>query len=110
MAHPLTEFLFARIADDEKWARARRDEDFRKHRVGRRPHLAPDDAERVLAQCAAWRNVVELHSADHECTVPGNGYAGVFAADGSMPTICPTMLALASVYAGHPDYREEWRQ
>lgn len=100
----LTEFLLARIAEDEKWARQRRDEDFVKHRVGRRPHLAPDDAERVLRQCAAGRRIVELHSGDedpNDCPPWGRH------PDGSEP--CWTLIALASVYADHPDYRGEWK-
>jgi hypothetical protein len=88
----LTDFLLARIAEDRTWARQRRDEDFRKHRISaHRPHLAPDDAERVLAQCSAWLRIVEACSA----------------ADGALGD--GVLRALASVYADHPDWREEWR-
>ena len=86
-----SDFLLARIAEDVKWARARRDEDFVKHRISaRRPHLAPDDAERVLAQCAAYRSIVDHADPD--------GDLGHLA-----------LCSLASIYAGHPDYRVEWR-
>lgn len=97
----LTEFLLARIADDVKWARGRRDEDFRKHRVsGRRPHLAPDDAERVLTQCAAYRAIVEAMRPIAEDPTEHDGWVAL-AED--------TLRALASIYASHPDYREEWK-
>jgi hypothetical protein len=94
----LSEFLLARIADDERWARARRDEDFRKHRVSaRRPHLAPDDAERVLTDCEANRALIlELDRMERD----EMGWDGVEA---------KVMGYLALAYAEHPDYREEWR-
>lgn len=103
----LAEFLLARIAEDEKWARRRRDEDFVKHRVSRRPHLAPDDAERVLARCASDLRIVGWHASGHECPRDDDSdLAGWF---GSEEPPCPTLCALALPYAEHPDYRQDWR-
>lgn len=98
----LTEFLLARIAEDVKWARARRDEDFRKHRVSvRRPHLAPDDAERVLAQCAAYRGIVDRATRVIDNPETYDQTARDIAED--------ALLELARIYADHPECREEWK-
>jgi hypothetical protein len=50
-------------------------------------HIARWDPERVLGECAAKRRVVE-HEQGRPTTV---------------------LRHLALVYAGHPDYREDWR-
>lgn len=123
----LPEFLLARIAEDEAVAIETRD--------SHDPLIwTPDDygdsgawgmggpvdgpsgygsivitPARVLAECEAKRRIVEIHSADHECSAPGDGYAGVFAADGTMPSACVTMRALALPYADHEQFQEEWR-
>lgn len=79
-------------------------------------HIAANDPAWVLAGCEAKRGIVELHTRDHECTAPGDGYAGVFAGDGSLARefdtddkSCPTLRLLALPYADHPDFRPEWR-
>jgi hypothetical protein len=72
-------------------------------------HFERFNPARVLAACAAYRSIVELHWPDHECTAPGDGYAGVFAGDPALGlTPCPTLRTLASIWADAPDYREEW--
>lgn len=109
----ITEFLLARIAEDEDAARewygtgtvANRRDDF------------------WLAECAAKRRIVELHSiyrgprllsvdssaSDYACELchatSSIDSKSVIEALGP----CDTLLALASVYADHPDFREEWR-
>jgi len=54
----------------------------------------------------AQRAIIGWHSDNpHECEGPmGCEYVSD---DDSRP--CSTMLALASVYSDHPDYREEWK-
>ena len=74
----LNEFLLARIADDS-----------RKHTNDR------DTRRRIDAECAAKCRIVELH---RDCDDVAYG-------DDST---CPELRALATVYADHPDYRQEW--
>lgn len=54
---------------------------------------------RVLAQVAAMRRIVEWHATGHECT-------HYLLTDEP----CPTLRALASVWADHPDYSDEWNR
>jgi hypothetical protein len=58
--------------------------------------------DRVLAECAAKRRIVELHSGEND--TPCQSWAGNYTYEP-----CPTLRALASVYADHPEFREEWR-
>lgn len=84
----LTEFLLARIAEDEADARG--------DTLGA---VIPQDCwgpDRVLAECEAKRRIVDA------CQNVEQVHAAEFLAD--------RMLAfLALPYADHPDYREEWR-
>jgi hypothetical protein len=102
----LTEFLLARIAEDEAAARG----------ASHHSHLVQDyerdnygflwvKTTRVLAECEAKRQIVGLddsalrrHRSDGDASAIG---AGLMRDD--------VLRALASVYADHPDYREEWR-
>ena len=76
------------------------------------------DADRALAECSAKRRIVEEHPGvflpkHHEqlppkcrrCRnlEPAEGDRHMFA-----PWPCGTLRALASVYADHPDYQQEW--
>lgn len=101
----LTEFLLARIEEDDAVQRSE---------IGWGMCEAPEEyhwpPERVLAECAAKRRIVGLHGPDHEggheCpSEPEGGSLVTGFYDGD----CPTIRAIASVYADHPDYREEWR-
>jgi hypothetical protein len=97
----LTEFLLARIAEDEAVARAARPHEYLPTRDGRNLTTidAGDSARvgitsgRVLAECEAKRRIVNLDDLD------GAGEDGHIHA----------VRCLASVYADHPDFREEWR-
>lgn len=68
-----------------------------------------DRLDRRRAELRALRAVVQLHqgAADiwgfHGCLTCGN------VADTTAGFPCPTVRALAAVYADHPDYREDWR-
>jgi hypothetical protein len=107
-APTLTDFLLARIAEDEAVAREKTmqtpmdcalewdsDRDY-----GER-YLMVDPA-RVLAECEARRRIVER--AEHLHNPEGD--TGVAAAFGEAVYIC---AILAAVYADHPDYDEAWR-
>lgn len=92
----ITEFLLARITEDEDAARewygtgtvANRRDDF------------------WLAECAAKRRIVKIH-ADPRADVVVDGVVLVTVC--LQAEDCPTLRALVMVYADHPDYREEWR-
>ena len=113
----LTEFLLARIAEDEAAANVA-------HR---------ESPARVLAECEAKRRIVEFHKSwpvlvqtpvtfePVDGTDPGHytfratqqiawtteqEYRERF---GDEPPAGPVLRHLAAVYADHPDYREEWR-
>jgi hypothetical protein len=116
----LADFLLARVAEDEASA----DElhwDACEHHYGREIGGFPCDCwypERVRRECDAKRRIVELHAPVEVyrgrplvCTVcvqvdDGGDY--VIGAPGDVWP-CTTLRALASVFADHPDYREEWR-
>ena len=134
----LTEFLLARIAEDEAAARdagERRglpyesplyvvDDNYRHDQVGIYP-------ERVLAECEAKRRIVGIHEldpievyswgttgggcglCDHSCETGGDtwGHDPCDAHDGAtFETVdCETLQVLALPYADHPDYRQEWK-
>lgn len=69
-------------------------------------------AERVLALCAAHRQIVKLHEVAHYCT-DGTLQHPVgpphFAGGDERYPLCPTLRALATAYADRPGFREEWR-
>lgn len=69
---------------------------------------------RVLAECEAKRRIVELHQP--HVLLQGGAYCDCQGIElegswGGREDIypCDTLLALASIYADHPDFREEWR-
>lgn len=117
----LTEFLLARIAEDETraraWSRAHNDpgpqptyhyEIMRRHRrewptLWR--SLDRFTPERALAECEARRRIV------HEHAWTGVAWAAANERDCprcGMDQPCSTLRILAEVYADHPDFREEW--
>lgn len=59
-----------------------------------------DSRDRVLAECAAKRRIVELCRADHEDSMSTG--------DDTTELASEVLRALASVYADHADYRPEW--
>lgn len=112
----LTEWLLAELAEDERVARAATTRggstvytDAR--RGGKQAvldHVMRHDPARVLADCAAKRRIVERHRRCDAHTVPGDCDACLTCGDGSLWP-CDDVLALASVYADRPGYRDEWR-
>ena len=107
----LPDFVLARIAEDEAvaqhvaaiWAQL-------PHQprgitvVGREVYYL----ERVLAECEAKRRIVDIH---YDSPVDDDEYGRIHLCGACSPEAwpCATLRALASVYADHEDYREEWR-
>lgn len=78
----LTEFLFARIAEQAEWAE--------------HPLFPEVVRARLLATCRAHRSIIELaYLADEE---------------GAEPVYLNALRALGAIYADHPDYDEAWRR
>ena len=62
------------------------------------PHIARHDPARVLAQCAAMRKIVE--DREHIATIPGHG-AMLAHADF-------VLRQLTSIWSDHPDFDPAW--
>ena len=91
----LAEFLLARLADDEAYAR-----DWIEHDADH--DLTRFGTGRILAECEAKRRIVDQHKpvkmpAGWGC--PWDGVRGN----------CDTLRIIALPYAGHPDYQNEWK-
>ena len=101
----LVEFLEARIAEDEAEAR---------------PMAGLDDddrggwsivyAERVLAECAAKRAIIELAQKASAVEEEFDEYmwAGAGPEQVDPSTGDAILFALAAVYKDHPDYQQDW--
>jgi hypothetical protein len=110
----LTEFLLARIAEDEAGAREAQalaniytDPQWHwlvAHNDGSRWQQTSHDPARVLAECEAKRRIVQtMQTAEDQAWQDGE----------ARPVIeyiaARTLRTLALPYADHPNYREEWR-
>lgn len=101
----VTDFILARIAEDEAVAQEsalRTPMDVALGWAADRDYLEPYlsvDPARVLAQCAAMREIVGWHQ---EILTVCQGCA-------TARYPCQTLRALASIWSDHPDWREEWR-
>lgn len=81
-----------------------------------RDHIIRHDPARVLAEVSAKRRIVEIHEVIGGFTNEGStglglgcgecGYSAEYSNRGGW---CETLRLLALPYAGHDDYREEWR-
>jgi hypothetical protein len=119
MSMTLTDFLLARIAEDEAAA-----PDGSLWLGGEMPWLLGEgdppnfpitvDPRRVLAECEAKRRIVDLHQ-DYGCTAAGTEghetcgdreWCYTCGEGSSHP--CDTLTALALPYADHPDFRDFW--
>lgn len=119
----LTDFLLARIAEDEavansansgaRWESWNRSWDTEPQRDiaagGVRlfavptmydEHIARHDPARVLAECEAKRRIVERH--DVVDAAGGCAFCGE-------PAPCEHLRILTLPHSDHPDYRDEWR-
>lgn len=108
----LIAFLNERLAEDERLAIAARDEPetgwwwSEDAESAPERHIARHDPARVLADVAAKRAIVEAYEgAELERGDDPNDETRIADATTLRWVVC----VLASAYAQHPDYREEWR-
>jgi hypothetical protein len=87
----LTDFLLARIAEDEEWIAA--DGDCRCEGHDRLGPARPECADRIAAECEAKRQIMELAESVTDMHYEWEKVEAV----------------LALPYADHPDYRSEWK-
>lgn len=122
----ITEFILARVAEDERQARAM-DDDLRKHppsvyEMAQVPMLDAGVPERVLAECEAKRRIVahgpsQCGGYEHQEEFGGHHYPdpdwafcdGCSAASAADADRQGTLQILAAIWADHPDYDEAWR-
>jgi len=116
----LTEFLLARIAEDEAVATSKPVEWLY---IDPGNGIAMDDLgpgcaitvgpARILAECEAKRRIVrdalEAESAWDEYGGDGDGWPDVETLRRISDTLESQLKHLAAVYADHPDYDESWR-
>ena len=112
----LTEFLLARIAEDEADADAE-DEAFAGTTLLPEfdsDHQARWHTDRARAECEAKRSIVAEHGFDFVSPVGAESSWEEFTSCntchrdvGEYP--CPTLRHLAAIYSDHPDYDEAWR-
>ena len=117
----LTEFLLARIAEDEAAAQNARNHSQMAHDYERDNYgFLWVKTTRVLAECETKRLIVGQHPTstewdeginscmtcqwDIDCDAPKHDHQRGF---GRFP--CPTLRILALPYADHPDHQEDWR-
>lgn len=75
-------------------------------------HIARHDPARTLREVEAKRGIVERHSPHSmgSCRTCERPHWGVQVCDHcERAAPCPDLRDLATVYASHPDYLEEWR-
>ncbi len=98
----LTKLLLARIAEDEEVA---------SHGDGGLMDEAHFSSRRVLAECKAKRRIVEEYEAadSEDAKSWERGDDRLVYASQHAHTLYFVLCNLASVYADHPDYRQEWR-
>jgi hypothetical protein len=107
----LDEFLLSRIAEDERLAA---DAPAAAGPAQPDGHPSPFDPDRVRAECAAKRRIVlacrELRPDTRILGARRGGMADVPTAPHDQHQLAAVALAqLALPYAGHHDYRPEWR-
>lgn len=118
-APPLTEFLLARIAEDEQTARDAGADAMAGARWKAYPEAAYnelqqaslDRSRRVLAECEAKRRIVELGGEAETLDDQTWFDRGLPSDPGYNDPRCGERIlrVLAAVYADHSDYHEEWR-
>ncbi|WP_454043875.1 DUF6221 family protein [Cellulosimicrobium sp. Marseille-Q8652] len=106
-----TEFVLARIAEDEDAARAAGPDDGGGDATGADAHRARWSPARVLAECAAKHRIVELaHEATgYDMTVDLERSSSARVQSGVSFVGDRILEELATAYADHPDYDDAWR-
>jgi hypothetical protein len=74
-------------------------------------HITRWDPARVLADCEGKQQIVRMHRGIHVCPYDSGGYTDFTDDDDEHPgyRLCPTLIALALLYADRSGWREEWR-
>jgi hypothetical protein len=117
----LTDFLLARINEDE--AAARKADKFRWDRpsdapwrraeqlaeTGSKPqaHIARWNPARVLAECEAKRRIIGMYERAHDAETTDRHLWAAYREERT--AFQRALEALALPYADHPDYDESWR-
>lgn len=105
----LTEFLLARIAEDEAAAMDSLERGFGDWEwladlgvnYEARTHMVRHHPARVLAECEAKRRIVDAARADYEDSLQSG--------DDTTSLAEEVLRVLALPYSDHPDYDEAWR-
>ena len=106
----ITEFLLARIAEEEALARNLDDPDGSLELVAAQDTAVVMRPARLFAEIRAKRRLIEVHPGASDvggCPGCGDSPGGTWRTPPGHT--CPVLAALALEYADHPDYRREWR-
>jgi len=107
----MTEFLLARIAEDEAVVHALRDADQSNWYLEGGPEFYDFEERftdaRLVAEVEAKRRIVELHAQKLEIEGCDVCHADLHVTPMAYP--CTTLELLALPYADHPDFDSEWR-
>ena len=116
----ITDFLLARITEDEavaraaiettvpdKWENSTQTGNYYPADVAFWDSITP---ARILAECAAKRAIVELHkqSGIRWVGFPRADKQESYCVHDNHSSPCETLRALAAIYADHEDYQQEW--
>lgn len=107
----LSEFLLARIAEDERRAGLLQSEIVYLEGPEEAENAAHTllDPARILAECEAKRKVIALHNTRFTLAGP-DGRKGVrCVACKDLTSPCKTLRTLGEPYSAHEEYREEWQ-
>ncbi|MFJ4288024.1 DUF6221 family protein [Paenarthrobacter nicotinovorans] len=96
----ITEFLQARISEDERSAEAGGYHNGRGVFANDNYGCLLVQPARVLAECAAKRAIMDASREDHEDSLTRN--------DDTIELATIALYALAAVYKDHDDYQEAW--
>jgi hypothetical protein len=96
----ITEFILARIAEDEREANVSLDLYAEGGTTSKRRWI------RVLAQCKAMRQIVDLH---HEYIGVCGHCVDIAGKHQREAWPCETVRTLAAIWSDHPDYDDTWR-
>jgi HJR/Mrr/RecB family endonuclease len=108
----LAEFLLARIAETEKVARAAMPAqgDWVTVTDGSGDEVVLGmSGTRVIAECQAKRRIVALYLGSQDGLANETDELRRLIAETISNSYVEVLKELAVLYAGHPDYREEWR-
>ena len=120
----LTEFLTARVDEDEAAAKAAAarggsiwpNSDY-ENRTPELEHARRHDPARALREVEAKRAILAAHmpgefgyrQIEILCRTCVTGHYVYMDDDAADPWPCVTVRALAAIWNGHPDYRDEWK-